>query len=681
MADKSTGAETEAWGTWEELLLACAVNRYGTNSWDSVAIEMQKRSSTLHLLTPLNCKRKYHDLKRRFMTIDHQTDDVSEGHDQTQTTIPWLDELRKLRVAELKREVERYDLSIVSLQLKVKRLKEERDQSLRENEDKSDLEKCKEDGEDEETKDGDGESDRLLPGCVAGEAVSEEEPDRDNQSSNESNSTDPKCDNPVSVLKPPEEKQIPVVTSAEEPDPTGQSGKRAGEDSCNGSSESMAKESATRNSEKRDSERGSGESPELWESVAESKGGGDGLKESSSDVQSSASLSRKTDDHQAPATKPVSFESQPLIEVLQIIKSHRLGSVFSRRLESQETQGYTSLIRQHIDLETVRTRLEEGWYADCTAKFFRDLLLLFSNAVVFFGRSSSESAAATELRLLISMEMARRTNPKSNSSPEEPAAVAPPASSNPPKPDPEPSDPLPPKPKLSGPIIVCRKRSSLAAKERRREQVATMAAEEKPAASEDLKPKGKINKSSGSNDQESSGITKKRFTSARNSNRSSKSRTNSTANKSSSTNSNAGRSSGDQIGLETRAAAAAAATTSTANAKRRSASNFSSRLNKQTSESNNGSLLETLKGFVGGGSEHKRNGGQKGSEAKKEERRSSGGKQAKEQQSSPGKRIGRPPKRGAAAPSLPPVVPAKRSREAGEAEASGSRQPKKRSRR
>uniref|UniRef100_A0A2N9FBB9 Uncharacterized protein n=1 Tax=Fagus sylvatica TaxID=28930 RepID=A0A2N9FBB9_FAGSY len=47
--------EKQTWGTWEELLLACAVHRYDTESWDSVSMEIQKRSSKLH----------YH-LQRRF---------------------------------------------------------------------------------------------------------------------------------------------------------------------------------------------------------------------------------------------------------------------------------------------------------------------------------------------------------------------------------------------------------------------------------------------------------------------------------------------------------------------------------------------------------------------------------------------------------------------------------------
>ncbi|GMY16435.1 DNA-binding bromodomain-containing protein, putative [Fagus crenata] len=47
--------EKQTWGMWEELLLACAVHRYDTESWDSVSMEIQKRSSKL-----------YYHLQRRF---------------------------------------------------------------------------------------------------------------------------------------------------------------------------------------------------------------------------------------------------------------------------------------------------------------------------------------------------------------------------------------------------------------------------------------------------------------------------------------------------------------------------------------------------------------------------------------------------------------------------------------
>lgn len=86
------------WTTWEELLLACAVKRHGTKDWGSVAMELQARSSLSLLFTSQVCKNKYDDLKRRF--TENETDD---------STIPWLEELRKLRVSELKQEVQRYE--------------------------------------------------------------------------------------------------------------------------------------------------------------------------------------------------------------------------------------------------------------------------------------------------------------------------------------------------------------------------------------------------------------------------------------------------------------------------------------------------------------------------------------------------------------------------------------------
>lgn len=107
MAKPDNVSEKQTWGTWEELLLACAVHRYGADSWDSVAMEVQKRSSTLSSLTPLSCKQKYIDLRSRFA----RNDNAPIGDDDKATTeignVPWLEELRQLRVAELRREVER----------------------------------------------------------------------------------------------------------------------------------------------------------------------------------------------------------------------------------------------------------------------------------------------------------------------------------------------------------------------------------------------------------------------------------------------------------------------------------------------------------------------------------------------------------------------------------------------
>lgn len=133
--------EEVTWSTWEELLLAFAVKRHGLKDWDTVATELRNRqhhrgSSLLPgLFTAQICKDKFRNLKRRFMNHHHgggggssennneskfQSDDDDENDDSVcgsgggggEDAFPWLEELRKLRVAELKQEVHRYDVSI-----------------------------------------------------------------------------------------------------------------------------------------------------------------------------------------------------------------------------------------------------------------------------------------------------------------------------------------------------------------------------------------------------------------------------------------------------------------------------------------------------------------------------------------------------------------------------------------
>uniref|UniRef100_A0A3B6KHV6 Bromo domain-containing protein n=1 Tax=Triticum aestivum TaxID=4565 RepID=A0A3B6KHV6_WHEAT len=150
--DVSAGGEI--WGTLEELLLAFAVCRHGTASWDSVAG---------------SCRLRFHQLHRRFSAgggaeeEEQEEGEVGpEAEAEASAADGWLDELRRLRVAELRREVERCDLSIGTLQSKVELMKEERERSLSSGEAKPE-------------------------GVTGDENVSSEEPGR---SCRESNSTD-----------------------------------------------------------------------------------------------------------------------------------------------------------------------------------------------------------------------------------------------------------------------------------------------------------------------------------------------------------------------------------------------------------------------------------------------------------------------------------------------------------
>ncbi|RZC77408.1 hypothetical protein C5167_001539 [Papaver somniferum] len=744
--------EKISWGTWEELLLACAVKRHGTNNWESVANEIKnKKSSSNFIVTPQNCKQKYHDLHQRFMVnsedvvdseiIDHHKNDgMDDNLNHDNSRIPWLDELRKLRVAELRREVQEHDVSIVSLQLKVKRLEEEREESLKDKNDsdvKPDLleTRTKEEEEEEDGKKIETEPPRSpSPIEITGKPVPGDESDRDNQSFNESNSSDLKDGKTPEVEV--EKLLEPVQTVTETKDHV-LNDKPLGEDSCNGSSETIAKDSAVQ-VEKKSSEttilvRQTREPAELWESAAESKGGEEEGTKESSDVQSSASLSRKNGrrkitsgsssgeeretEEVSPAIKRISVKSEPLLGFLEMILSHKYGSIFKSRLKSQETRKYKSFIRQHMDMETIRTRLKQGRYSSsCSQKFFRDLLLLFNNAIAFYPKNSSESVAATELRGLVSKEMLSRSSGSSSSRSQNnpsPGDPTPPKlqQSTPlmPKPDLELSDPLLPKSKPVGVIFACRKRSSISAKAANSSKPAELkgsdqnVGEEKPV----LAKKQKENSSAV---EEQIVFSKRKGERSASGMRSSRSNRNNNTNKNSPKNSNTvnldpssarssakgGSCGGDDTNSETRTEKdkknnsnnASTALTNTV-AKKRSAANFLNRMKTTSSSSNNGKLLETLKNSSSGNNskgdkgwsnkEEKYRG--RGSGSKKDEqvtKQSSSKRQAAQGSSPPKRSVGRPPKK---APPPPPPSSSKRTREREKEVEPEVRQPRKRTRR
>ncbi|KAM2056228.1 hypothetical protein ACFX16_029062 [Malus domestica] len=429
------GTRTQLWGTLEELLLVCAVNRHGTQSWDSVALEVGGRCSAkaTALLTALNCRDKFEDIKRRFV--------LGDDDDSSRSLGAMVDELRRVRVEELRREVRRRDVSIVSLELKVKRLEEERERSLKEDAEATRPSKdLKRGGEDQR----DGSPENLTGKMNSGSDFNSDE--RENRSFNESNSTSQRG----AAEKQAEGKEEEPGPERNEPDPMRAKIRSEPDRDCsvNGKVADDDDEDNQNNKNGDDTAKASqlDDSSELWESGGESKleakrgrrGGAVASRQQNSDVQSSASLSKRKrrrggggegggggsrsrsrsssgeeaeGDEVSPATsKGVKqlklVKSEPLIKVLKIIRSHRLGSVFERRLRSQESERYKSLIRQHMDLHMIQSKLNKGVYTeDCIRLFFRDLLLLFNNAVVFFRKNSLEHNAAQELRSIVLKEM------------------------------------------------------------------------------------------------------------------------------------------------------------------------------------------------------------------------------------------------------------------------------------
>ncbi|XP_074587231.1 uncharacterized protein LOC141843097 [Curcuma longa] len=434
--------EKEIWGTREELLLAFAVVRHGTRRWDFVATEIQSRASGSRSLTAQGCCQRFRDLQRRFGAgaVDGGVED----------DVPWLDELRRLRVAELRREVDQYDFSIRSLQSKVKNMQEERERRLAESE-SGDGKPAYEGKEDAPP--------GSRPESLVGEPTSSAR--ASGPSFERSDSTDPKEKHSEDGRKP----HTAMAGDGEDvdaADPSSGGDEKAAEGSYNGSTGSPAEGRTSR-------------PHATGEFTAESKSV-EGEKESS-DMQSSASLFRRSkavshsgvEEMEAEEASIMSMgmvsESQPLFAVLEIIRSDKYGSIFDRRFEIQESAIYRDMVRQPMDLETVRVKLDRA-ASDrpySTAEFFRDLLLLCTNAAVFYPRDSPESVAALHLRRVVAKEMtAAFPVPKEPTPPPIPLA-------------PKPAVPLPEaeagldgaladKPISSAPLIMCRKPSSISNK-------------------------------------------------------------------------------------------------------------------------------------------------------------------------------------------------------------------------
>lgn len=581
----------DAWGTSEELLLASAVNRYGTKNWDLIASEIKIRTASNQIyFTPVHCQQKYKELKRRFN--DDNDDDVTDDV----ISIPWLDDLKKERIVWLQNHLQNLDPRISSLQLTVKKLKEEREKP----------------------------AEKAEPVAVVSSGTGEDESDRSVNGSNGN-------------VEPNEPEKSPVRTGEEKPvgsepvksEPGGNESDEGDEDDEEGGKNSDVQSSVRRDRVRRGSTVGV-----VMKGVA--------------------------DEDQSTDSIPV--RSLPLVDFLH--KVNKVAStVFDRRLDRQEKVRYKNLIRQHIDYEILQTRLKEGWYSDGNDKFFRDLLLLVSNTRIFFPKESPESAAAVELRQLILKEMMSKRKPKTDSKSEKQTSLK--SLNLPPKRASEPADSLLLKPKLAGPIVVCRKRSSITAKaagsssgaDRRKEPTdlknPDKLLEETPKRSRDSFPM--ITKKKGKNIEKSQEKTP--------------------------TNETTSDTKTDKKKKLTEA-----------EEKKQSAAKFLNRMKR----SNNESLLDSLKSTSDrggnsennskGGGEQKKGGGSgnkaSNSEGKKEHasKKSSGGRQGKEQGSPAKRSVGRPPKRGAA-PSPMSAVLGKRNRESTDSETLVTKQTKKRSKR
>ncbi|KAF3320987.1 Bromodomain-containing protein [Carex littledalei] len=311
--------ETEmAWGTWEELVLGGAVLRHGAAAWNAVAAELRSRTRLAHLFSPQECEAKFAQLQKRYSGSE-----------------TWFEELRKQRVDELKRELEKSENSIGSLQSKLATLSSS--------------------GADTTSRTEVNGRDIISSSC------------KECQSNSDSVCNSKKCED-------------------------------------NRWHWGVQKKRGRR---ERKRERES-----IMDSEANSSSHTEKQGSTEVGVTDSGGASVKSEDENVTRVD--------LELIFKTILENKECSVFQKRLESQKKNRYKRMIRRHVDLQIVSSKLSKGLISS-PKELLRDLLLLANNALVFYPKNSPEHNSAIILRNLSSKTLKKilSSSLDTNSSPNE----------------------------------------------------------------------------------------------------------------------------------------------------------------------------------------------------------------------------------------------------------------------
>ncbi|KAL6992629.1 hypothetical protein U1Q18_010741 [Sarracenia purpurea var. burkii] len=103
-----------------------------------------------------------------------------------------------------------------------------------------------------------------------------------------------------------------------------------------------------------------------------------------------------------------------LMGILNAVAENESALVFQHRFDSQKRGRYKKIIRRHMDLDTIRSRI-----ANCSIvsvkELFRDLFLLANNALVFYSKRTREHKAAALLRVIVTESYQRHCKEDSTS--------------------------------------------------------------------------------------------------------------------------------------------------------------------------------------------------------------------------------------------------------------------------
>ncbi|TMW86628.1 hypothetical protein EJD97_021096 [Solanum chilense] len=348
---EEVGPRHKMWGTWEELILGGAILRHGIQDWNVVALELRSRNI---YFTPQACKAKYEDLQKRYAGCN-----------------AWFEELRKRRVEELKQELEKSESSIGSLITKIESLKAEKERSSQIN-----YGSCIHTESPAHVKSESIGKDGICAGNFMLESTRTNfSPELESPAVASANEIDSKLE--CSESCEPDE----ILNISNQAETTNGNGRGA---------LSKRKGKRKRKDVVSDVKRSIQESDNVCSISGISPSNG---KETSTSCDPSIKPTATEDDKEGLSR----LMNEDLMAIFNSITQSEAAMVFRHRRDSQKRAKYKEMIKQHMDIETVRSRL-----VSCSIKspgeLFRDLLLLATNAIVFYSKRTTEHKSAVALR-------------------------------------------------------------------------------------------------------------------------------------------------------------------------------------------------------------------------------------------------------------------------------------------
>ncbi|KAK7252185.1 hypothetical protein RIF29_35966 [Crotalaria pallida] len=336
------------WSSWDELLLGGAVGRHGTQDWAVVAAEIQSRTTSTFPFTPEVCKAKYDELLKRYSG-----------------STEWYAELREKYIAELKKDLKLREESIGSLKLKIETLKVEGSKNGVENGSAgpagnipSQIIERMESSNKESTKDG------LSAGSFTHETRSIFSPEDMETKPEGSGSAEQEKDLNGDKMEQTGEGHAGGLKKLR--------GKRKRKDSRRIVDKKAVQDNDVSPSADGDVSRGKEASTNNCEDVAKSSGEDENNKHSRRD------------------------RIKDIMAVLDSVMQFEGSSSFSHKNDSQKRSKYKSMIRQHMDFNSIRSRVNDRTIRSIM-HLFRDLMLLINNALTFYSKGTHQYKTAQQI--------------------------------------------------------------------------------------------------------------------------------------------------------------------------------------------------------------------------------------------------------------------------------------------